>query len=165
MPELKDMDNVHLEAAEGWLGLGLPLDALEELEKISHARRALPDFLHVRYEICAASKQWESAAEVAKELCRISPDAPSGFIQLAYSLHELRRTTEALNALLTVADRFPDVPTISYNLACYHCQLGDLPAASKCLKRALKLGGAANIKKMALGDLDLKPLWESISNL
>src|SRR6478752_8028537 len=105
MPELEVVDNIHLEAAEGWLGLGLPLDALEELEKISPARKEHPDFLHVRYEIHAAAKQWESAVEVAKELCRISPDAPSGFIQLAYSLHELRRTAEALKALLPVANR------------------------------------------------------------
>jgi len=51
-----------------------------------------------------------------------------------------------------VAAKFPDHPTIAYNLACYACQLGNIPRAREFL-------APAATKLMALNDPDLCPLW------
>ena len=58
-----------------------------------------------------------------------------------------------------VAARFPDNFNIAYNLACYACQLGNLPRARELLGLAIELGGSAETKLMALKDPDLTPLW------
>lgn len=47
-----------------------------------------------------------------------------------------------------------------FNLACYHCQLGDLEKARECLGQAV--GHDGSYRKMALTDPDLEPLWDSL---
>jgi Flp pilus assembly protein TadD len=84
---------------------------------------------------------------------------------LAYALHEQKRTQEAWNVLLPVADKFPDDATIRYNLACYACQLGRLDQARAWLEKAFALGNARKMKLMALEDPDLRPLWEKIGEI
>lgn len=154
-------DRRQLEAAQGWLELGDWNEANEELERITPQQRAHPDVLRMRVEVYSAAKKWDYVVEVASALCRMVPSEPFGFLRLAFALHELKRTREALNVLLPVADKFPEVWTIPYNLACYCCQLGDLIGARDWLAQAFGIGGAKEIKLQALEDPDLAPLWES----
>ena len=79
-------DQRHLQAAEGWLGLGDHLEANEELENISPEMRAHPAVLALRYEVYAAAKKWDRAVEVAEALTRLLPDRAAFWICLAYSL-------------------------------------------------------------------------------
>ena len=80
-------------------------------------------------------------------------------------MHDLKRTKEAWNALLPVVDKFPDDPIIRYNLACYACQLGDLKEAWTWLQAAIDLASKTDIRKMALDDPDLEPLWNKIGEI
>jgi predicted Zn-dependent protease len=152
-------DRRHLRAAEGWLELGTWHEANEELERIAPLMRAHPDVLRMRVEIYSAAKRWEYAAEVASTLSRIAPDEAFGHVRLAFALLELKRTREALETLLPVADKFPDIWVIPYNLACYSCQLGDMTGARDWLAQSFKAGDAKAIKLMALDDPDLSPLF------
>ena len=45
-------------AAEGYLELGLPVDANDELESITPGARHLPEVLGVRAQICVKAKKW-----------------------------------------------------------------------------------------------------------
>jgi hypothetical protein len=105
------------------------------------------------------------AAEVARSISVILPDNSWGWIHLAFSLHELKRTKEVWNALLPFADKFPDDPTIRYNLACYSCQLGKLKEALRWIGKAIEVAGKKDIRLMALDDPDLEPLWNDISEI
>jgi hypothetical protein len=67
--------------------------------------------------------------------------------------------------LLPAADKFPSEPVIAYNLGCYACQMNQLIAALGWLQRAIGAGHKEAIKKMALEDDDLKPLWPEIAGL
>ena len=71
----------------------------------------------------------------------------------------------AFDILQPVSEKFPEEPTITYNLACYDCQLGNLSEARQCLKRAFAIGDKKELKLMALNDADLKPLWEEIPKM
>ena len=62
-------------------------------------------------------------------------------------------------------ERFPKVPTIPYNLACYACQLGNLEEARQWLAKAIKIRSTEEIKQMALADPDLQPMWDEIKKL
>jgi predicted Zn-dependent protease len=165
MKALEFYDQRQLEAAQGWIGLGDLVEASEELERITPEMRGHPAVLVIRYEIYSTAKKWEMAAEVAGAISRILPDESFGWIHLAYSLHELKRTKEAWNVLILIADKFPKESTISYNLACYACQLGNLKEGMKWLEKARDLAGKKDIRLMALDDPDLEPLWPNIGDL
>jgi predicted Zn-dependent protease len=158
-------DQRHLEAAQGWFELGNSIEATEELEQITPEMRGHPSVLEVRFHIYAAAKKWEYAAEIARAISEFAPDNPFGFIHQAYSLHELKRTQEARNVLLPVVDKFPEECIIRYNLACYACQLGNLAEARAWLKKASDLAGTKQIKRMALKDADLEPLWKEMGEI
>ena len=165
MKDLSPPDSHFLTAAEGWLELGNWREANEELESITPKMRAHPHVLEIRYGICAKAGKWEMAAEVARGISVMLPDESWGWVHLAYSLHELKRTQEAWNALLPVADKFPENPTIRYNLACYACQLGNLKESMWWLEKAIDMAGKKDVRLMALDDSDLEPLWKEIRKL
>ena len=120
--------------------------------------------LEVRLHLHAREKKWDACVDVACAIIDADPTRPDGWIHRSFALHELKQTQHALDRLLPVADKFPTVWTIPYNLACYACQLSRLDEARTWLQRALKLGGKDTIKRMALNDPDLEPLWEEIRN-
>jgi Flp pilus assembly protein TadD len=162
---LERPDSFHLEAAEGWLELGNPREAGAELDQITPSVRSHPSVLGVRWQIEAAVKNWEASLTIASEVTRLHPDEPAGWVHQCYSLHELKRTAEARDILLSVADKFPTSPTICYNLACYECQLARLDQAREWLKKALALGDPKQMKLAALQDPDLQPLRDDITRL
>lgn len=158
-------DARHLRAAEGWLGLGSPIDANQELGKISPAFRTHPDVLELRWQIYALEAKWEACLDIAKTIVQLAPGRIRGWIDRSFALHELKRTQEAFNLLLPAADMFPKNWTIPYNLACYETQLGNLTTAWQWLERAFKVGDAREIKLMAMNDPDLKNFWTAIGKV
>lgn len=100
-----------------------------------------------------------------------APDRVSGWIHRAYAL---RRTADgglsaAWDALLPAAELFPDETIIPYNLACYACQQGNIPAARSWLERAWRAaercGEKAKWLEQALQDTDLETLWPEIRQM
>jgi tetratricopeptide (TPR) repeat protein len=165
MRKLTPPDNHHLNAATGWLELGNAAEAKAELARISSANRSHSGVLEVNWQICAAEKNWPAALATARNLVQLDPENVSGWIHQSYSLHEMKRTQEALDLLLPIIEKFPGVSTIPYNLACYACQLGDLEPARNWLAKAVKIRGKEDIRKVALADADLRQLWEEIRKL
>jgi tetratricopeptide (TPR) repeat protein len=151
----------HLEAAQGWVGLGDYTEADEELEKIPPELRAHPDVLEVRLQIDFHAKKWEACVDGADAILKLGRKRrPEVWIQRSYALHELRRTAEARDGLLRVATRFRTNTTIFYNLACYESQLGNLEAAGGYLQKAIAISEPSEeLRLQALNDPDLEPLW------
>jgi tetratricopeptide (TPR) repeat protein len=165
MKELEFHDRRHLEAAEGWLGLGNQIEAFEELEQISPQLRVHPDVLELRWQIYAKDNKWEACVNIARAIAKLAPSHPNGWIHLAYSLHELKRTKEAKDVLIPIVDEFPKEDFMRYNLACYACQLGNLKEAGQWLEKAFAIGDSKQLKLMALNDPDLEPLWRKIGEI
>jgi len=166
MKSLEQADRVHLNAAEGWFGLGDLVSASDELEKITPAFRAHPAVLLMRCKIYQAAKKWGYLIEISQTLIEQLPKLAEAWIHRSYALHESNRTREAFDLLLPAAKKFPKLPVIPYNLACYACQLGKLEDAMKQIEQAIDLGGKKNdIRLDALEDPDLEPLWLQIGDL
>lgn len=146
----------HLLAAMGYLELGLPLDANEEIESIDPEMKTLSEVLAVRVEIFRALGKWELMEVVARQLTFQQPDEPQGFISLGFATRRAIGLQEALAVLARVANRFQTCATILYNIACYAAQLGHLQVARNRLAEAVKLEQV--YRKMALEDPDLAPL-------
>ena len=165
MNPLEPPDSHHLRAAIGWIELGNGLEATDELEQITVALRSHPDVLEVRWRIGAQAKQWERCIELATALTQITPEQSLGWIYLANSLYWAGRTPEARDTLLGVRERFPDEPGLPYNLACYECQLGNLAKAINWLDIAFGLGTGKRLRRAALEDEDLQPLWKHLGKV
>lgn len=166
MLSLEPPDNHFLDAATGWLMLGNAEEARREFEQLSPTARKHPDALDFEWRWLAHLKRWEEAVTVAQQLVDHCPKRADAWIHRSFALHELRRTREAFDLLLPALKKFPKETTIPYNLACYTCQLGDLPAARQWLERALALDKSPAEKRerlrAALEDPDLKPLWPEL---
>ncbi len=167
MQGLEPSDIHRLNAALGWLGLDSPADARAELDAIAPAQQSHPAVLEARWLLCAHDKNWQEALAVAGRELVSAPDDSAGWLHRAYALRRVAGggLTQARDALLPAAEKFPAEPVIAYNLSCYACQLHELDAARVWLQRAIQAGGKDVIKKMALEDNDLKPLWTEIENL
>lgn len=164
---LEATDVHRLNAALGWLGLNCPADARGELDAISADQQSHPEVLEVRWLLCVHEKTWRDALFVADCEVAVAPEESSGWLHRAYALRRMEGggIKQALAALLPAADRFPSEPIILFNLSCYACQLNHLDAGRSWLKKAVEAGGKEVIKKMALEDEDLKPLWAEIRKL
>jgi len=160
-------DSHHLDAAVGWLGLGCAGDAREELAKIAPENQQHPDVLEARWTICAHEQQWRDALEVARAELLAAPEEPAGWLHRAYALRRVSEggLTQAWEALLPAAKKFPAEPVIAFNLSCYACQMRQLEIARHWLRSAMAAGQKETIKKMALADEDLQPLWPEMEDL
>jgi tetratricopeptide (TPR) repeat protein len=100
--------------------------------------------------------------DIAAAIIKLDPNRPDAWIHRSFALHELDRTQEAFDQLLPVADRFSQAWLIPYNLACYCAQLGRLAESENWLKKAMAID-EQTVKRAAIDDPDLKPLWDSMS--
>ena len=110
----------------------------------------------------ATEKKWWAAIDIAARQIESDPEDPQGWVNLSYALHRLKRTTEARDSLLRVVDAFAFNANMRYDLARYECQLGRLEQAKAWLEEAFALGDARDMKRVALDDPDLRPLWKNI---
>jgi len=159
-------DTIHLQAAEGWIGLGNYAEANEELEQIAAASRAHPDVLQLRWRIYADARKWDACLDIATALTTMTPKRRFGWIHRAHSLDTLGKTLEAKELLLSVVNDFESNSTFAYHLARYCAKLGQIDQAKQWLGKALLaadgLEAVKNLRKMALEDPDLGPLWKEI---
>lgn len=167
VPVLEPADIHRLNAAVGWLGLDAPADARLELDAIAPEQQSHPAVLEARWMLCAHEKIWRDALFVADCELAVAPEESSGWLHRAYALRRVDGggLRQALDALLAAVEKFPAEPVIAYNLSCYACQLDELEAARAWFRRALAMGNPQKLRKMALEDEDLKPLWPEIASL
>lgn len=158
MMTLNPPDSLYLESAKGWYLLGNLKEADKELDQINRELQKHPDVLEVRFAIYSRSKKWTHCMEIATAMLGVAPERPTSWINSAMVLHALRETHAAWNTLYQVMDRFPKVPLIPYNMACYACALGRMVDSSEMLEKAINLGGD-DMVDLARLDPDLKPLW------
>jgi predicted Zn-dependent protease len=147
----------NLDAALGYLALGMHQDAWEELESLPPELRADDQVLDLRISIYQGLKKWESARVLAESLAKRSPENPHWWILWAFSLRREKSVEAARAVLLEAALLHPDEALIQYNLACYACVLGQMEAAHKLLSVAFTMD--ASLKLIALDDSDLDPIF------
>jgi tetratricopeptide (TPR) repeat protein len=152
----------NLDAAHGYLALGMHQDAWEELESLPPELRAHDHVLELRISIYHGLGKWESARVLAESLAKRSPENPNWWILWAFSLRREKSVDAARAVLLEAAAVHPDVALIPYNLACYACVLGQIEAARKLLTVAFSMDEM--LKRVALDDPDLDPIFGEISS-
>src|SRR5260221_7029253 len=118
-------------AAEGYIELGMPLDANAELELIDPERRDESKVLALRVRVYAALEKWELMQTVAKVLAQREPDNVQWTASWAYATWRTGCLNAARLIMVNAVERQPGVAIFHYNLACYECQLGNLDVARR----------------------------------
>ena len=133
------------------------------LEEIAPEDRTRNEVLGARVKLYMAAKKWDMAAAVASHLVKVEPGTavggsaspiPSG----APKVSRRRRP------FCCGRNRYiPKVAMIAFNLACYASVTGRKEEAKERLRYAIDLD--KDVRKLAIDDEDLKPLWDWIAGL
>lgn len=158
---LEPIDQRHLTAAQGYVELGMFLDANEELEKIDPFCRSLPEVLEVRIQVYQSLEKWELMQVVARKLAQYDEPNVQAWTAWAYATRRAEGIEEGMTILKDALGRHPDDASIHYSLACCQCQLGDPEAARIHLKLCFEIN--PGLRLHALDDDDLMPIWDSLS--
>jgi predicted Zn-dependent protease len=143
-------------AAQGYSELSMYDDAIAELESLPTDVLQSATVIELRTVILMQAKRWKAALSASRQLCRTEPDKTSGFIHAAFCLHELGRTVEARDMLISGPEALHIEPTFHYNLACYECALGNLALARLHLDKSCQLD--KKFRDFARSDPDLAAL-------
>ena len=147
-------------AAQGFLELGLPEEALAELEEIPISERSEVEVLEVEVVAFLNQQLWPEALETARQLCEAEPEKASGFIHVAYCLHETGQTQEARETLLNGPESLRSEATFYYNLGCYAARLEEFDEARQLLEKAFEMDN--RLRETAKKDPDLSELRDSL---
>jgi len=142
-----------IRAASGWLELGMPEDALNELKSLKDESSKEVKVLELTLAAEMARENWSSASESAILLCSSTVDEPEYFLSAAFCLHEMGRTDEALKWLLRGPEVLMEMAVYHYNLACYLWKLGEKERAHNHLAQAVQMDG--ELMESARHDQDL----------
>jgi tetratricopeptide (TPR) repeat protein len=162
-----DFKLVHsLSAVVGWLELGNTKEARAELDSIDEEYRHDTNVLDLEWLLHAHEANWTAALQIANRLIEVAPEWSCGWLHRAFALRRIPNCglEPAAETLRAAFEKFPEEPTIPFNLACYACQLGHLDEARRWLRKAFSLDKDAEVKKMALADTDLEALWAEIKS-
>lgn len=128
-----------IRAATGWLELGMPDDALDELKGLTGNDRHARKVIELELAALMAKEHWKDAAGKALELCGQAPAEPDLFLSAAYCLHESGETQEARKVLLRGPEVLQEFAVYHYNMACYLWTLGVGDAAKSHLDKAIAM--------------------------
>lgn len=147
-------------AAQGYFELGMMEDALDELGHLPSALQARLDVLQMRLCACMRILRWEDALEASERLCELQPQEAMGYIHAAFCLHELGRTGDARDMLLSGPTALLREATYYYNLGCYDAALGNIESAQTHLQASFRLD--RKFREYAKTDPDLKSVWATL---
>jgi hypothetical protein len=149
--------NARIEAALGFLGLGMPLEAFAELEEIPAAKRSHPRVLRARFEVCRALGQWELGAEIARHLSGLEPDDPLHVANLALCARHLEGPGAAAEILEAAVERWPGVASMRLGFAVELVACGRIAEAKAEVKRAIQLD--KGLRAVAIDHPGLAAVW------
>jgi len=142
-----------LQAATGWLELGIADEALVELESLPTDARTQRAALELKLAAQMINQSWNSAADTARLLCLKASDEPVFFLRAAFCLHETGDTLAACNWLLRGPKTLFEMAVFHYNLACYLWTLGEAKRARSHLRQAITMD--ESFREAAREDRDL----------
>ena len=150
-------------AAQGYVELNLYAEARAELTDLPPGSFERVDVIELNLLCLMGERSWEDALFLAYKLCSLEPGEPGGFIHAAYCLHELGRTTEALDVLARGPNALRTKPVYYYNLGCYLARLGQPNEALRLLLQAFEMDGS--LRSHARKDPDLSELRDKMGVL
>jgi predicted Zn-dependent protease len=141
-------------AAQGYIELEMPEEALAELDQLPVPEQDREEVLQLRLFILMRGQRWTQALDVCARLRALFPGESTGYIHGAFCLHEAGRTAEAKTLLLSGPPDLAKEATFFYNLGCYDAVLGNMVEAAAALRTSFEMD--KKFREIAKADPDLK---------
>lgn len=130
---------LQLDAASGYLYLGMADDCLEELDQVEFLQRCSERFLVLRLAARIAKRQWIDALVAARKLKTDYPDCEVAYIAGSISLIEMKRYQEAVVFILQGPVSLRRKAIMHQQIAYCETRLGQSYAAELSLKTARQI--------------------------
>ncbi len=135
------MDDVeirkHLEAAEGYLALGMHDDALAEVNAVLAQQPGCEDGINAKAFVLLCAHRYADAEIWFEKLLAVRPKNVDGWIHLAYCRRRTKSLASAIEALEHAQRLRGDHPLANYNMACYYAVQGWHEEALRLLEKAV----------------------------
>lgn len=128
-----------LDAARGYLTLGMPDHALRELRGIDASGNGAPDLHQLRGEALRQKEDWDGALDEYRRALDGESAEVTMLMGMAWCYKRTGRIDMALSTMQRAYHADPKQPVVLYNIACYHALKGDKPQALSWLGRALRM--------------------------
>ncbi len=145
-----------INAAEGYLELGMPAEAWAELAGLHPTISALPEITLLQLHILNKLGRWEDATTLGEATISSHPMGGDFYLVTSYAKRRFRSVAEAKALLLTGEPVLNAEAIFHYNVGCYDCLLGNLDEAVGRLERAFLID--PRYRQTALDDEDLTAL-------
>jgi len=146
-----------LQAADGYLFLGMHKEAMAELNTVPLISQGDPAVLLSRVRVLLHRRNWCEAEELANRCVEAFPEVEEFTVQRAFALCRTKTTDVAISVIEAAPAWIRRTGILHYNLACYEARLGDLSMARRCIDEAIQINSA--MARNAKVDPDLQSLY------
>lgn len=163
---MENQGNHHLNAADGWLKLGLPEEAAKELALVSHVTKRQPEYLSLTWRLYSSQSMWEDALLVANRWTQRYPDNADAWISLATTLERIPTPHGGIPAawdiLRSKVDLFHDDERFKIRLASYAMSMNQPRKANEWLSQAVKTLNKSSLDHLLAEDAELMKLVDEL---
>jgi tetratricopeptide (TPR) repeat protein len=128
-----------LDAAEGFLSLGMPDHALDSLKQISDLGPSEFSFQLLRGDALRAKLDHERALLCYQRAHELQPRSLEALMGMAWCYKRTDRVTQSVDCMRIAYQDHATEPIVLYNLACYLALDGNREQALSWLARALRM--------------------------
>ena len=144
-----------LRRSHGWLELGCPVEAYEELDKLPDSLHTTREVLKLKCNILSAARNWRELRVLSSTSAMYFPQEAAFAEDWAWSEHKEGQTKQAYSILVHAAERYEKTWRTAYFLACFTYALKQSREATEWLGLALLLHSSPNqLKLRALREED-----------
>ena len=142
----------------GWLELGCPNEASEELEQLPDTLHSTREVLKLKCNILSTARNWTDLRVLSSTSAMYFPHEPAFAEDWAWAEHKQGRTADAYSILKHAAKKYQKTWRTAYFLACFAYALKKVREATEWLTLALLLHSSpAQLKCRALREDDFRP--------
>ncbi|MEO7318466.1 MAG: hypothetical protein ABIZ56_05710 [Chthoniobacteraceae bacterium] len=146
-----------LQAADGYLFLGMHHEAMAELNTVPIVAQGDPAVLLARVRVLLHRQNWSDADELTARCIEAFPEIEEFTVQRAFAICRIKTAEVAIEVIEAAPAWIRRTGILHYNLACYEARLGDLSMARRCIDTAIQINSA--MARNAKVDPDLQGLY------
>lgn len=128
-----------LDAAEGYLSLGMYSHALRELREIPDIGPERFEYHALKAEAFRGLHDWENALAAFQCCAQEKPTDLGVLMGMAWCYKRTEQLSRAIAAMHDAYAAHPDIPVVLYNLSCYYALGNQKSQALNWLARALRM--------------------------
>lgn len=129
----------HLTAAEGYLMLEMPVQALRELSHIPEDDRDSEKYYRLLGQALQLAERYEESLEAYRDAFDRDPENLTTLMGMAWCFKRTDQLPSAISIMELAYQHHSDEPIVLYNLSCYFALADDKTNALSWLGRALRM--------------------------